>query len=119
MTPDQVTMITCANLGEATISLQHSRMIALPGEDLVARPCEEIEAPDFWGLHAIDPQMLLRRGGHANGAARQMLFCRPRLREHPPVAGPAAARHVIPREADLSVLSQKAQIERICDQVDA
>jgi uncharacterized protein (DUF302 family) len=40
---------------------------------------DAIIANDVWVLHEIDPQMLLRKGGYAIAAARQILFFHPRL----------------------------------------
>jgi uncharacterized protein (DUF302 family) len=63
----------------ASEDFQRVRMsrLSLPGA--VARLRDAITANDMWVLHEIDPQMLLRKGGYAIAAARQILFFHPRL----------------------------------------
>ncbi len=90
MTEKQATTVTYADPGEAAASFQRCRVSALPVADVVARLRKAIEAADFWVLHEIDPQMLLRRGGYAIGAARQILFFHPRLMARLLAADPAA-----------------------------
>jgi uncharacterized protein (DUF302 family) len=58
---------------------QRVRMSRLPLADAVSRLRDAITANDVWVLHEIDPQMLLRKGGYAIAAARQILFFHPRL----------------------------------------
>lgn len=49
-----------------------------PFDETLVRLRGAIEAEDLWVLHEIDPQMLLRRGGFAIPAVRQILYFHPR-----------------------------------------
>ncbi len=88
--PEATTPVAYAEFGEAAASFQRSRVSRLPVADVVARLRKAIEAADLWVLHEIDPQMLLRRGGYAIGAGRQILFFHPRLMARVLAADPAA-----------------------------
>ncbi len=79
MSADEATKVIYADPGEAANAFQRSRLCKLPVPDIVARLRQAIEAADLWVLHEIDPQVLLRRGGYAIGAARQVLFFHPRF----------------------------------------
>ena len=112
------TKVSYADPGEAAASFRRARTRALPAPDLAARLRQAIEAADLWVLHEIDAQMLLRRGGYAMGPpSRSCSFTRGSWRAcSPPIlplADPAAAGHVMPRDADLSVLSLQVQVECI------
>lgn len=76
--------------GAAAAAFQRSRTCGLAVAVAVARLRAAIEAADFWMLHEIDPQALLRRGGYAIGDARQILFFHPRFMARPLAADPAA-----------------------------
>ena len=73
----QATKVTYAEPGTSAASFQRSVTCTLPVADIAARLREAIEAAGLWVLHEIDPQALLRRGGYAIGAARQILFFHP------------------------------------------
>ena len=47
-------------------------------EDTVAQLKSAIQAEELWLIHEIDPQLLMRRGGYAMLATRQLLFFHPR-----------------------------------------
>lgn len=76
--------------GSAAASFQRSRMAAASLTEVVSRLPQGIEAADLWMLHEIDPQALLRRGGYATGATRQILFFHPRLLARVLAADPTA-----------------------------
>lgn len=71
-----------------------------PGETVVISPVDfaatlqclkqAFHALDLWLIHEIDPQMLLERGGHRIGRARQLLFFHPRYAARLLEANPAA-----------------------------
>ena len=84
------TRVSSADPGEAAASFQRARTCTLPVPDVVARLRQAIEAAGLWVLHEIDAQMLLRRGGYAIEAARQILFFHPRLMARLLAADPAA-----------------------------
>lgn len=90
MSAQQAVKVSYARFGEAADAFQRARTCPLPVPDVVARLHEAIEASDLWVLHQIDPQMLLRNGGYAIGAARQILFFHPRLMARLLEADPAA-----------------------------
>jgi len=58
---------------------QRVRISRLPLAGVVSRLRDAITANDVWVLHEIDPQTLLRKGGYAIAAARQIFFFHPRL----------------------------------------
>jgi len=87
---EAVTEVAYATLGSAAEAFQGSRICTLSMTDLVGRLRAAIEAADLWILHEVDPQMLLRRGGYAIGAALQILFFHPRLMVRLLAADPAA-----------------------------
>lgn len=71
-----------------------------PGEAVVVSPVDfdatlerlrqAFALQDLWLIHEIDPQMLLARGGHRIGRARQLLFFHPRYAARLLEANPAA-----------------------------
>lgn len=76
--------------GSAVAAFQHARIIRLPFEQVLTRLRQAIEAAGLWVLHEIDPQKVLRRGGHDIAPARQILFFHPDLMVRLLQANPAA-----------------------------
>ncbi|NPD70161.1 DUF302 domain-containing protein [Lichenicola cladoniae] len=65
--------------GGMTGAFQCSKSSDLTFTDIIASLRREVEAAGLRMLHEIDPQKVLQRGGHAIGAARQILFFHPDL----------------------------------------
>ncbi|AHX15440.1 hypothetical protein CH75_21090 [Dyella jiangningensis] len=80
-------------------SVSYGEMSPPPGEAVVMSPVgfdatllrlkQAFERQDLWVIHEIDPQMLLARGGHSIGKARQLLFFHPRYAARLLEANPA------------------------------
>jgi len=85
-----VTKVAYAPFGPAAEAFQRSLTCTLAITDVVARLYTAINMAGLWVLHEIDPEMLLRRGGYAIGAARQILFFHPRLMARLLAADPSA-----------------------------
>lgn len=77
-------------VGSGADAFQCALTCKLPVSDAVALLHEAIGNAGFWVLHEIDPQVLLKRGGYAIGAARQILFFHPRFLVRILAADPAA-----------------------------
>jgi uncharacterized protein (DUF302 family) len=90
MMSEQTKTVTYADPGAAAATFQNVRTSALSVQETVTRLRDAIEEANFWVLHEIDPQMLLRRGGYAIGETRQILFFHPRIMERLLAADPAA-----------------------------
>jgi uncharacterized protein (DUF302 family) len=65
--------------GEAAASFQRAIVTDETFERVIVRLRKGVEAAGLWVLHEIDPQAVLRRGGHEIGAGRQILFFHPDL----------------------------------------
>ena len=74
--PDAITPVRYAK----ACAPAHQRVLhgSLPFEETLVRLKEALQAEDVWLIHEIDPQMLLKRGGYAIQAVRQLLFFHPR-----------------------------------------
>jgi uncharacterized protein (DUF302 family) len=82
MQPDEAEAIkdvVYGRLDPKALSYQNAASSTLPFEQILERLRQSIEAADFWVLHEIDPQMIVRRDNYRLGNARQILFFHPRL----------------------------------------
>ena len=71
--------INYGEAGQTVASFQRGITTAEPFEQVIAGLRKGVEAAGLWILHEIDPQAVLRRGGHSIGAGRQILFFHPDL----------------------------------------
>ena len=90
----------------------------LPFEETLARLKEAIQAEDLWLIHEIDPQMLLKRGGFAISATRQLLFFHPRymatlLENDPSALVEAPLKLVIMEMPDNSVVLRHSEVASV------
>lgn len=65
--------------GRAAASFQRSETSTVSFAAVVAALRREIECAGLLVLHEIDPQTILKNGGHTIGATRQILFFHPDL----------------------------------------
>ena len=71
--------INYGEAGQTVASFQRGITTAEPFEQVIAGLRKGVDAAGLWILHEIDPQAVLRRGGHSIGAGRQILFFHPDL----------------------------------------
>jgi uncharacterized protein (DUF302 family) len=88
LTPDNA--VPYGAFGEAADAFQHALTCRCTVSDTAEQLHGAIEGAGLWVLHEIDPQSLLKRGGFAIGAARQILFFHPRFLARILAADPAA-----------------------------
>ena len=65
--------------GAASAAFQHVAVTRIAFERVIALLRQGIDDAGLWVLHEIDPQAVLKRGGHVIGASRQILFFHPDL----------------------------------------